>query len=135
MRLLSRASLGRRCPGPGAPHPVVASHLRVDARVLVMCKPSGYWPGRLLQTRAEGRLFVEEDQDGDPRPTHHVLNRTGRVVTVTVGQGDDDDEVVHTGLGRAGRAELEPMLKTKLGGVLSFGALYPVIRVHLRRAD
>src|SRR5690349_18954042 len=99
-----------------------------------MCKPSGYWPGRLLG-RTEGRLFVEEDQDGDHRPTHHVLNRTGRVVAVTGGQGDDDDEVIDTGLGRAGRAEFEPVLKTKLGSIFSFGDLYPVIRGHLLRAD
>jgi hypothetical protein len=107
MRLLARAGPGRRCPGPGAPHPVVASHIGVDARVLVMCKPSGYWR---LHGRAERRLFVEEDQDGDHCPTHHVLNRTGRVVTVTGGQSDDDDEVVDTGLGRAGRGEVEPVL-------------------------
>src|SRR5215471_9242321 len=132
MRLLAGAGPGRRCPGPGAPHPGVASHLRVDARVLVICKPSGYWR---LHGRAERRLFVEEDQDGDDRPTHHVLNRSGRVVTVTGGQSDDDDEVVDTGLGRAGRGELEPMFKTKRSSVLSFGDLHSVIRGHLLGAD
>src|SRR5215472_7592713 len=132
MRLLARGRSRSRCPGPGAPHPVVASHLRVDARILVICNPSGYWR---LHGRAERRLFVEEDQDGDDRPTYHVLNRSGRVVTVAGGQSDDDDEVVDAGLGRAGRVEVEPVLKTKRSSVLSFGDLYPVIRGHLLRAD
>src|SRR5260370_15953292 len=84
---------------------------------------------------AERRLFVEEDQDGDYRPAHHVLNRTGRVVTVTGGQSDDEEEVLDRGLGRAGRGELELVLKTKLASVLSFGDLFPVICGHLLRAD
>ena len=33
MTLLAGGSLGRRWPGPGAPHPVVASHLQVYTRV------------------------------------------------------------------------------------------------------
>src|SRR5262249_56187909 len=44
-------------------------------------------------------------------------------------------EVVDAGLGRAGRGEVEPVLKTKRSSVLSFGDLYPVIRGHLLRAD
>jgi hypothetical protein len=35
MTLLAGGSLGHRWPGPGAPHPLVASHLQVDTRVPV----------------------------------------------------------------------------------------------------
>src|SRR5262249_13932069 len=101
---------------------------KADARV------PGHGSGSLRRGfRAERRVFVEEDQDRDLRPTHHVLNPTARVVTFTAGQGDDNDEVVDTGPHRAGR-EGERLLKTNRGSILSFGDL-PVIRVHLRRAD
>ena len=36
MTLLARGQSRTPRPGPGAPHPVVASHLRVDTRVPVM---------------------------------------------------------------------------------------------------
>ena len=35
MTLLARGRSRRYWPGPGAPHPVAASHVRVDARVPV----------------------------------------------------------------------------------------------------
>src|SRR5215469_18661983 len=120
MRLLARAG-----PGP-RPHPGTRSALSGSGKSHKGWRPG---PGRRPRSAgAERRLFVEEDQDGDHRPTHHVLNRTGRVVTVTGGQCDDDDEVVDTGLGRAGRGELEPVFKTKRSSVLSFGDLHSVIR-------
>jgi hypothetical protein len=35
MTLLARASLGRRWPGPGGPHSVIAGDVRLDTRVPV----------------------------------------------------------------------------------------------------